>query len=234
MKKAIILLLLIYLVVISCKYQIISPMIKYECNTANDNNDNSNNNDNNNNNNNLHTIGANSTEEEIKTALENNKIISGKNIIVVTGHIDNSSTIFDNIKTVVQNEKDIILDLSDCNLNANNKFTLNDVTSLITILLPNMQDIIANFLSGCTSLINIQIPNGIYIVDNSCFNKCTSIKNIEYLGTSAKALSASPFADSKPTDLYLPNVSSDPGDSSWDNFLNVAWANIHYGVSMPE
>ena len=167
MKKAIIL-LFIFFILISCKYQIISPIIKYECDTVNNINDN---------NNNLHTVGANSTEEEIKTALENNKIISGKNIIVVTGHIDNSSKIFDNIKTVIQNEKDIILDLSDCNLNANNKFTLNDVTSLITILLPNMQDIIENFLSGCTSLINIQIPNGIYIVDNSCFNKCTSIKN---------------------------------------------------------
>ena len=138
MKKAIIL-LFIFFILISCKYQIISPIIKYECDTVNNINDN---------NNNLHTVGANSTEEEIKTALENNKIISGKNIIVVTGHIDNSSKIFDNIKTVIQNEKDIILDLSDCNLNANNKFTLNDVTSLITILLPNMQDIIANFLSG--------------------------------------------------------------------------------------
>ena len=225
MKKAIILLLLIYLVVISCKYQIISPMIKYECNTANDNNDNSNN---------LHTIGANSTEEEIKTALENNKIISGKNIIVVTGHIDNSSTIFDNIKTVVQNEKDIILDLSGCNLNTDHTFKLNDITSLTTILLPNMQKIIDNFLSGCTSLTSIQIPNGVTIIKNSCFNNCSSIKNIEYLGTSAKALSASPFTSSKPTDLYLPNVSSDPGDSSWDNFLGVAWANIHYGASMPK
>ena len=225
MKKAIILLLLIYLVVISCKYQIISPMIKYECNTANDNNDNSNN---------LHTIGANSTEEEIKTALENNKIISGKNIIVVTGHIDNSSTIFDNIKTVVQNEKDIILDLSGCNLNTDHTFKLNDITSLTTILLPNMQKIIDNFLSGCTSLTSIQIPNGITIIRDSCFNNCTSIKNVEYLGTSANSVTANPFTASKPTDLYLPNVPSDPGDGSWKNFLGVAWVNIHYGVSMPK
>ena len=222
MKKAIIL-LFIFFILLSCKYKITSPKIQYECGTID-----------NINNNNLYTVGANSTEEEIRTALENNKGISGKNIIVVTGYIDNSSKIFDNIKTVIQNEKDIILDLSGSNLNTDNKFTLNNITSLITILLPNMQKIIADFLSGCTSLINIQIPNGIYIVDNSCFNKCTSIKNIEYLGTSAKALSASPFADSKPTDLYLPNVSSDPGDSSWDNFLNVAWVSIHYGASMPK
>ena len=102
------------------------------------------------------------------------------------------------------------------------------------VLIPNIQKIIANFLSGCTSLISIQIPNGVTIIDNSCFNNCTSIKNIEYLGTSANAVSASPFTSSKPTDLYLPNVSSDPKDGSWDNFLNVAWVNIHYGVSMPK
>ena len=226
MKKAIIL-LFIFFILLSCKYKITSPKIQYECSTDNTG-------DAGDINNNLYTVGANSTEEEIRTALENNKGIAGKNIIVVTGYIDNSSKIFDNIKTVIQNEKDIILDLSGSNLNTDNKFTLNNITSLVTILLPNMQKIIADFLSGCTSLINIQIPNGIYIVDNSCFNKCTSIKNIEYLGTSAKALSASPFADSKPTDLYLPNVSSDPGDSSWDNFLGVAWANIHYGASMPK
>ncbi|MEI0697848.1 leucine-rich repeat protein [Brachyspira intermedia] len=226
MKKAIIL-LFIFFILLSCKYKITSPKIQYECSTDNTG-------DAGDINNNLYTVGANSTEEEIRTALENNKGIAGKNIIVVTGYIDNSSKIFDNIKTVIQNEKDIILDLSGSNLNTDNKFTLNNITSLITILLPNMQKIIANFLSGCTSLINIQIPNGIYIVDNSCFNKCTSIKNIEYLGTSAKALSAGPFADSKPTDLYLPNVSSDPGDSSWDNFLGVAWVNIHYGASMPK
>lgn len=226
MKKAIIL-LFIFFILLSCKYKITSPKIQYECSTDNTG-------DACDINNNLYTVGANSTEEEIRTALENNKGIVGKNIIVVTGYIDNSSKIFDNIKTVIQNEKDIILDLSGSNLNTDNKFTLNNITSLITILLPNMQKIIADFLSGCTSLTSIQIPNGIYIVDNSCFNKCTSIKNIEYLGTSAKALSASPFADSKPTDLYLPNVSSDPGDSSWDNFLGVTWANIHYGASMPK
>ncbi|AEM22994.1 hypothetical protein Bint_2388 [Brachyspira intermedia PWS/A] len=223
MKKAIIL-LFIFFILISCKYKITSPKIQYECGTTDNINDN----------NNLYTVGANSTEEEIRTALANNKEISGKNIIVVTGYIDNSSKIFDNIKTVIQNEKNIILDLSGSNLNADNKFTLNDVTSLITILLPNMQDIIENFLSGCTSLTSIQIPNGMTIIKDSCFNNCTSIKNVEYLGTAANAITATPFTDSKPTDLYLPNVSSDPNDGSWDNFLNVAWANIHYGASMPK
>ena len=222
MKKAIIL-LFIFFILLSCKYKITSPNIQYECGTID-----------NINNNNLYTVGANSTEEEIRTALENNKGISGKNIIVVTGYIDNSSKIFDNIKTVIQNEKDIILDLSGSNLNTNNKFTLNDVASLITILLPNMQEIIADFLSGCTSLTSIQIPNGITIIRDSCFNNCTSIKNVEYLGTSANAVTANPFTALKPTDLYLPNVPSDPGDGSWKNFLGVAWVNIHYGVSMPK
>lgn len=224
MKKAIIL-LFIFSILLSCKYKITSPNIQYECGTTDNINDN---------NNNLYTVGANSTEEDIRTALANNKGITGKNIIVVTGYIDNSSKIFDNIKTVIQNEKDIILDLSGSNLNADNKFTLNDVTSLITILLPNMQDIIENFLSGCTSLTSIQIPNGMTIIKDSCFNNCTSIKNVEYLGTAANAITATPFTDSRPTDLYLPNVSSDPGDGSWKNFLGVAWVNIHYGVSMPK
>ena len=181
MKKAIIL-LFIFFILLSCKYKITSPNIQYECGTID-----------NINNNNLYTVGANSTEEEIRTALENNKGISGKNIIVVTGYIDNSYKIFDNIKTVIQNEKDIILDLSGSNLNTNNKFTLNNITSLITILLPNMQEIIADFLSGCTSLTSIQIPNGITIIRDSCFNNCTSIKNVEYLGTSPNVVSANPF-----------------------------------------
>ena len=226
MKKAIIL-LFIFFILLSCKYKITSPKIQYECSTDNTG-------DAGDINNNLYTVGANSTEEEIRTALENNKGIAGKNIIVVTGYIDNSSKIFDNIKTVIQNEKDIILDLSGSNLNTDNKFTLNNITSLITILLPNMQEIIADFLSGCISLTSIQIPNGITIIRDSCFNNCTSTKNVEYLGTSANAVTANPFTASKPTDLYLPNVPSDPGDGSWKNFLNVAWANIHYGASMPK
>ncbi len=220
MKKAIIL-LFIFFILLSCKYKITSPKIQYECSTDNTGEA-------------VLSVGANSTEEEIRTALENNKGIAGKNIIVVTGYIDNSSKIFDNIKTVIQNEKDIILDLSGSNLNTDNKFTLNNITSLITILLPNMQEIIADFLSGCTSLTSIQIPNGITIIRDSCFNNCTSIKNVEYLGTSANAVTASPFTASIPTDLYLPNVPSDPGDGSWNNFLGVTWANIHYGVSMPK
>lgn len=180
---------------------------------------------------NISSVGANSSEEEIKTALENNRNETGKNIISVTGHIDNSSAIFDNIKKVLQDESNIILDLSGSTFETSYTFTLEGVSALITVLLPPLQQIMPNFFKDCTSLVNIQISSSIIKIDNTSFANCTSLKNVEYLGTSPNAVTASPFTSSSPTDLYLPNVPSN--DNSWNNFLNVSWTSVHYGASMP-
>ena len=180
----------------------------------------------------ISSIGANSTEEEIKTALENNRNQTGKNIIAVTGHVDNTSTVFDNIKNALQNETDIILDLSGATFETSYTFTLKGTSALTTVLLPPIQQITAGFFKDCTSLVNIQIPSTVVKIDNTSFENCTSLKNVEYLGTSPNAVTASPFTSASTTDLYLPNVSSNPNDNSWDNFLNVSWTSVHYGVSM--
>ncbi|PCG20084.1 leucine-rich repeat protein [Brachyspira sp. G79] len=215
MKKLII--IFISLVVSSCNYKLISPYCI--CNL-------------NNNDVTLSNIGANSTEEEIKYALENNKNVTGKNIIVITGHIDDNSSIFDNIKGAVKDETDVILDLSGASLATSYSFTLEGVSALTTVLLPPIQQITANFFKDCTSLVNVQIPSSIIKINNTSFENCTSLKNVEYLGTSPNALTVSAFPSASPTDLYLPNVDSNPNNNSWDNFLGVSWSSVHCGTSM--
>lgn len=178
----------------------------------------------------ISSIGANSTEEEIKTALENNRNETGKSIIPVTGHIYNSSAIFDNIKKALQDETDIILDLSGSSFETSYTFTLEGTSALTTVLLPPIQQITAGFFKDCTSLVNIQIPSTVVKIDNTSFENCTSLKNVEYLGTSPNVVSASPFTSASATDLYLPNVASNPNNNSWDNFLGVSWTSVHYGA----
>ncbi|WP_300756410.1 leucine-rich repeat protein [uncultured Brachyspira sp.] len=180
----------------------------------------------------ISSIGANSTEEEIKTALENNKNATGKNIIIITGHIDNNSSIFDNIKKAIQNETDIILDLSGSSFETSYTFTLEGTSALTTVLLPTIQQITADFFKDCTSLVNVQIPSTVVKINNTSFENCTSLKNVEYLGTSPNALTVSVFPSASPTDLYLPNVASNPNNNSWNNFLGVSWTSVHYGTSM--
>ena len=180
----------------------------------------------------ISSIGANSTEEEIKTALENNRNQTGKSIIAVTGHVDNTSTVFDNIKNALQNETDIILDLSGSSFETSYTFRLEGTSALTTVLLPPIQQITEGFFKDCTSLVNIQIPSTVVKIDNTSFANCTSLKNVEYLGTSPNAVSASPFTSASATDLYLPNVASNPNNNSWDNFLGVSWTSVHYGASI--
>ncbi|OEJ14416.1 hypothetical protein BFL38_06190 [Brachyspira hampsonii] len=218
MKKLII--ILISLAVSSCNYKLISPYCM--CNLNNKVNVS------------LSSVGANSTEEEIKSALENNKNETGKNIIVITGHIGNNSSIFDNIKGAIKDETDVILDLSGASLETSYTFTLEGASALTTVLLPPIQQITANFFKDCTALVNIQIPSSIIKINDTSFENCTSLKNVEYLGTSPNALTTSAFASIKPTDLYLPNVKTDPQDGRWNNFLGAAWTTIHYAASMPQ
>ena len=92
----------------------------------------------------------------------------------------------------------------------------------------------ADFFKGCTSLVNISMPNSLMTVQETCFDGCSSLKNIEYLGTSPSTIKATTLSGVAPTDLYLPNVPSNPNDQSWDNFLGVKWTRIHYGTSMPK
>ena len=218
MKKVLILFMFI-IVMSSCQYKIISPYnsgndISFEEGS-------------------LYVIDANATEDDIKNALSNNKELTGKNIIIVAGYIS-SSKIFDTMKTALQNEKNVVLDLSNASFDNSYNFTLENAVFLKTVLFAPTGQITADFFKGCTSLVNIQIASSITKIDASSFSGCTSLKNIEYLGTSADILSGvKPFSGTvKPTDLYLPNISSQSED--WKDFLGVSWANIHYGVSMPK
>ena len=181
----------------------------------------------------LYVIDANAAEDDIKNALSNNKELTGKNIIIVAGYIS-SSKIFDTMKTALQNEKNVVLYLSNASFDNSYNFTLESALFLQTVIFAPTEQIIADFFKDCTSLVSIQIASSITKIDASSFSGCTSLKNIEYLGTSANILSGiTPFSGTvKPTDLYLPNVSSQSED--WKDFLGVSWANIHYGVSMPK
>ena len=218
MKKVLILFMFI-IVMSSCQYKIISPYnsgndISFEEGS-------------------LYVIDANATEDDIKNALSNNKELTGKNIIIVAGYIS-SSKIFDTMKTALQNEKNIELDLSNASFDNSYNFTLENAAFLQTVLFAPTQKLAANFFSGCNSLESIQLTSSLTAIESTSFNNCSSLKNVEYLGASADILSGvKPFSGTvKPTDLYLPNISSQSED--WKDFLGVSWANIHYGVSMPK
>uniref|UniRef100_UPI003F4B878F leucine-rich repeat protein n=1 Tax=Brachyspira catarrhinii TaxID=2528966 RepID=UPI003F4B878F len=217
-------LLILIIIICSCKYKIVSPFDRVS-DSINDNNSNKN----------LYIIDANATEEEIKDALQKNIESTGKNIIIVEGYIGANSKIFDNIKNALKNKTNIELDLSKAVMESNYIYTLENALFVTTVYFASSQKIIANFFKGCTSLVNVQLPSLLLIIDNSSFENCNSLKNIEYLGTSPNAITGTPFAGTvKPSDLYLPNVTKDPGDGRWKNFLGADWVNIHYGTPMPK
>ena len=217
-------LLILIIIICSCKYKIVSPFDGVS-DSINDNNSNKN----------LYIIDANATEAEIKDALQKNIESTGKNIIVVVGYIGANSKIFDNIKNALKNKTNIELDLSKAVMENNYIYTLENALFVTTVYFASSQKIIANFFKGCTSLVNVQLPSLLLIIDNSSFENCNSLKNIEYLGTSPNTIVGTPFTGTvKPSDLYLPNVAKDPGDGRWKNFLGADWVNIHYGVSMPK
>lgn len=231
MKKITALFILISLIIISCKYKIVSPIIDID---DGNNMYNNNGNNGNNNNQNLYTVGANSSEEEVRNSLEKNKQLTGKNLIIVEGYINQNSSIFDNIKKVISGKTDIELDLSMATLESNFKGTLENSTELTIVLLPSSRTLVGNFLKGCTSVTSIQLQKTLDTIDPTSFSGCTSLKNVEYLGTSPNIINGTPFTGLQPADLYLPNVKTDPGDQSWDNFLGSKWNKIHYNASMPK
>lgn len=222
--KNIVVLLILMIIMCSCKYKIISPFDGFSDGIY-DNNSNKN----------LYIIDANATKEEIKDALQKNRDITGKNIIAVEGYIGTNSKIFDNIKNALKNETNIVLDLSKAVMESNYIYTLENSLFVTTVYFASSQKIIANFFKGCTSLVSVQLPSLLLIIDNTSFENCNSLKNIEYLGTSPNAIAGTPFSGTvKPSDLYLPNVAKDPGDGSWKKFLGADWINIHYGIPMPK
>lgn len=148
MKKIIIFIFCAAIISVSCNYKIISPFVDFDKDNIFDNNDNNNTTDNNNN---LHTVGSNSTEEEVKSSLEKNKQLTGKNVIVVIGYIEQNSKIFDNIKKVIKGKKDIQLDLSRSTLDSSFKGIFENSTELKIVLLPSTKTLIERFLKGCTS-----------------------------------------------------------------------------------
>ena len=217
-------LLILIIIICSCKYKIVSPFDGVS-DSINDNNSNKN----------LYIIDANATEAEIKDALQKNIESTGKNIIVVVGYIGANSKIFDNIKNALKNKTNIELDLSKAVMESNYIYTLENALFVTKVYFASSQKIIANFFKDCTSLVNVQLPSLLLIIDNSSFENCNSLKNIEYLGTSPNTIAGTPFAGTvKPSDLYLPNVAKDPGDGRWKNFLGADWLNIHYGTPMPK
>lgn len=217
-------LLILIIIICSCKYKIVSPFDGVS-DSINDNNSNKN----------LYIIDANATEAEIKDALQKNIESTGKNIIVVVGYIGANSKIFDNIKNALKNKTNIELDLSKAVMESNYIYTLENALFVTKVYFASSQKIIANFFKGCTSLVNVQLPSLLLIIDNSSFENCNSLKNIEYLGTSPNTIAGTPFSGTvKPSDLYLPNVAKDPGDGRWKNFLGADWVNIHYGTPMPK
>lgn len=218
--KRVLILLIIILTMTSCKYKITSPDNSGSDIISDIYGDKE-----------LYVIDANASVDDIKNALKDNKKITGKNIIVVVGHIS-SSAIFDNIKTALQNENNVELDLSNAILDNNYVFKLENALFLKTVLFASTQKMIADFFKGCTSLVNVQLPYSLIIVDNASFNGCSSLKNVEYLGTSPNVITGTALSGTSPTDLYLPNVSSQ--NDAWKNFLGVKWLNIHYGTSMPK
>lgn len=99
---------------------------------------------------------------------------------------------------------------------------------------------------GCTSLSSISLPSSLTqlgIMGADIFTDCTSLLNVEYLGTDPKAITSfgNVFGTSNPQNLYLPNV-QDPAlaevppqdPNPWESFLGYDWANkIQYETSMP-
>ncbi|PTY39691.1 leucine-rich repeat domain-containing protein [Brachyspira hampsonii] len=115
----------------------------------------------------------------------------------------------------------------------------NGCTALSTVTLNDkLTTIGANAFSGCTALTSISLPESLTSLDASSFDGCTELANLEYLGTETTTITintgSSLTSVAKLTNLYLPNVASDPGDTSWDNFLGINWTQKNYGSSIPK
>lgn len=94
----------------------------------------------------------------------------------------------------------------------------------------------------CTSLEKISLPRTLTQIQKSTFSGCKSLKSIEYLGDNSAGIkviddSYPLLKPATPNNLYLPNVSADPLDGNWDNFLGYNWTasgnKINYNTKMP-
>ncbi|WP_157142725.1 leucine-rich repeat domain-containing protein [Brachyspira pilosicoli] len=94
----------------------------------------------------------------------------------------------------------------------------------------------------CTSLSSISLPSSLTqlgVVGIEIFPDCTSLSDVEYLGTNPEAINClgNIFDNSMPNNLYLPYV-EEPIDISikdkWNKFLGYSWSGkIRYKTPMP-
>ena len=94
----------------------------------------------------------------------------------------------------------------------------------------------------CTSLSSISLPSSLTqlgVVGIEIFPDCTSLSDVEYLGTNPEAINClgNIFDNSMPNNLYLPYV-EEPTDTSikdkWNKFLGYSWSGkIRYKTPMP-
>ncbi len=94
----------------------------------------------------------------------------------------------------------------------------------------------------CTSLSSISLPSSLTqlgVVGIEIFPDCTSLSDVEYLGTNPEAINClgNIFDNSMPNNLYLPYV-EEPTDISikdkWNKFLGYSWSGkIRYKTPMP-
>ncbi|MEI0843475.1 leucine-rich repeat domain-containing protein [Brachyspira pilosicoli] len=94
----------------------------------------------------------------------------------------------------------------------------------------------------CTSLSSISLPSSLKqlgVVGIEIFPDCTSLSDVEYLGTNPEAINClgNIFDNSMPNNLYLPYV-EEPTDISikdkWNKFLGYSWSGkIRYKTPMP-
>ncbi|AEM22993.1 hypothetical protein Bint_2387 [Brachyspira intermedia PWS/A] len=96
---------------------------------------------------------------------------------------------------------------------------------------------------GCKSLEKISLPSTLIYMYGYTFGECASLKDVEYLGNNPATIKVANGAvfdgyteNSTPVNLYLPNVTADPKDGSWNNFLGYDWSKqtINYGKTMPK
>ncbi|WP_455145628.1 leucine-rich repeat domain-containing protein [Brachyspira pilosicoli] len=94
----------------------------------------------------------------------------------------------------------------------------------------------------CTSLSSISLPSSLTqlgVVGIEIFPDCTSLSDVEYLGTNPEAINClgNIFDNSMPNNLYLPYV-EEPTDPTikdkWNKFLGYSWSGkIRYKTPMP-
>ncbi|OEJ14417.1 hypothetical protein BFL38_06195 [Brachyspira hampsonii] len=111
------------------------------------------------------------------------------------------------------------------------------------ILNEKITKILAMVFYNCSSLEKISFPKSMSSIGQYAFSGCIALKEIEYLGSTPSSVKADATAFSEyygmakaatPDNLYLPNVTTDPNDGSWNNFLNYDWSTktINYGQSI--